>query len=260
MFSTTTMASSTTKPIAIVSAIRDKLLRLKLSMYIAPNEPSSASGIVIPGIMVAQRLRKNRRTTRITIPIVSTSVNSTSCTEARITSVRSKMVNRHGWGKVRREPRQPSLDLIDRIDHVCAGLLRNIQYNAELVILVTGKVPVRCLGDRLTDIAHPYRTAISIRKDDVVEKLRVEDLVVGSDRESDLSGIEHAFRRCRCGADYGRPDLFECQAQRSKPRRVNLNPDGRPAVAAYLGLSDAGHLSDLLGQKAVEIFVDPSQR
>ncbi len=139
-------------------------------------------------------------------------------------------------------------------------MLRNIQYNAELVILVTGKVPVRCLGDRLTDIAHPYRTAISVRKDDVVEKLRVEDLVVGSDGESDLCGIEHAFRRCRCGADYGRPDLFERQAQRSKPRRVNLNPDGRPAVAAYLGLSDAGHLSDLLGQKTVEIFVDPSQR
>src|SRR5713226_8972073 len=114
-------------------------------------------------------------------------------------------------------------------------------------------------GYRLTHIAHPYRTAIPVRKDDVVEKLRLEDLVVGSDRESDLSSIEHAFRCCGGGADDGRPDLFECQSEGGKPRRVNLNPDGRPSVATYLGLSDAGHLPDLLGQKAVEIFVDPRQ-
>src|SRR4030081_4154737 len=93
MFSTTTMASSTTKPTAIVSAIRDRLSRLKLSRYIAAQEPSSASGTVMLGMTVAQKLRRNSRITITTRPIVSASVNSTSATEARMGVVRSRMVS-----------------------------------------------------------------------------------------------------------------------------------------------------------------------
>jgi len=92
MFSTTTMASSTTKPTAIVSAISDRLSRLKLSRYIAAQDPSSASGTVMLGMSVAQKLRRNRRMTSTTRAIVSPSVNSTSATEARMVVVRSRMV------------------------------------------------------------------------------------------------------------------------------------------------------------------------
>ena len=86
------MASSTTKPTAMVSAISDRLSRLKLSRYIAADEPSSASGTVTLGMSVAQKLRRNSRITITTRPMVSTSVNSTSSTEARIVVVRSRMV------------------------------------------------------------------------------------------------------------------------------------------------------------------------
>ncbi len=92
MFSTTTMASSTTKPTAMVSAINDRLSRLKLSRYIAANEPSSASGTVTPGMTVAQKLRRNSRMTSTTSTIVRPSVNSTSSSEARIVTVRSSSV------------------------------------------------------------------------------------------------------------------------------------------------------------------------
>ena len=93
MFSTTTTASSTTNPMAIVRAIRDRLLRLKLRTYIAANEPSNASGTVMPGMSVAQKLRKNSNTTITTRPMVSTIVNSTSCTDARIVAVLSRIVS-----------------------------------------------------------------------------------------------------------------------------------------------------------------------
>ncbi len=93
MFSTTTMASSTTKPTAMVSAISDKLSRLKLNMYIAAHEPSSASGTVMLGMTVAQKLRRNSRTTSTTRAMVSPSVNWTSLTEARMVVVRSRMVS-----------------------------------------------------------------------------------------------------------------------------------------------------------------------
>src|SRR6516225_9554863 len=117
MFSTTTMASSTTKPTAMVSAISDKLSRLKLNMYIAAHEPSSASGTVMLGMTVAQKLRRNSRTTSTTRAMVSARVNWTSCTEARMVVVRSRMVSTlTAGGNPGGELRQLRLDLVDRVD------------------------------------------------------------------------------------------------------------------------------------------------
>ena len=53
-----TMASSTTKPVEMVSAISDRLLRLKPSRYMAPNVPTSDSGTDRLGMMVARALRR----------------------------------------------------------------------------------------------------------------------------------------------------------------------------------------------------------
>ena len=60
------MASSTTKPVAMVSAISDRLLRLKPSRYIAPNVPTSDSGTDRLGMMVAGTLRRNTKITSTT--------------------------------------------------------------------------------------------------------------------------------------------------------------------------------------------------
>ncbi len=55
-----TMASSTTKPVAMVSAISDRLFRLKLARYMTANVPMSDSGTERLGMMVAGTLRRNR--------------------------------------------------------------------------------------------------------------------------------------------------------------------------------------------------------
>ena len=54
MFSSTTMASSTTKPVATVSAISERLSRLKPSRYITPKVPISDTGTATLGISVAR--------------------------------------------------------------------------------------------------------------------------------------------------------------------------------------------------------------
>ncbi len=95
------MASSTTKPTAMVSAISDRLSRLKFIRYIAANEPASASGTVTLGMSVAQKLRRNSRITITTSVMVSPSVNSTSSTEARIVTVRSRSVSTFTAGGMR---------------------------------------------------------------------------------------------------------------------------------------------------------------
>ena len=89
MFSSMTMASSTTKPTEMVSAISDRLSRLKPTRYITAAVPSSASGTVTPGISVAGTLRKKTKITITTSAMVSSRVNSTSSTEALMFCVRS---------------------------------------------------------------------------------------------------------------------------------------------------------------------------
>src|ERR1700678_2108839 len=89
MFSTTTIASSTTKPVEMVSAINDRLAMLKPHRYITPKVPISEIGTARPGIMVARKLRRNRKTTLTTRQNQINSVPSTSLTDALMLVVRS---------------------------------------------------------------------------------------------------------------------------------------------------------------------------
>ena len=89
MFSIMTMASSTTKPVAMVSAISDRLSRLKPSRYIAPNVPTIDSGTDRLGMMVPGSVRRKMKITNTTSTTASASSNSTSATEARMVTVRS---------------------------------------------------------------------------------------------------------------------------------------------------------------------------
>ena len=66
VFSSTTIASSTTKPVATVIAISDRLLSLKPSRYITPKVPSSDTIVATAGTIVARTLRRNALTTSTT--------------------------------------------------------------------------------------------------------------------------------------------------------------------------------------------------
>ena len=92
MFSIITMASSTTKPVEMVSAISVRLFRLYPSMYMTPNVPTSDSGTARPGMIVAAMVRRNRKITMTTSATVSINSNWTSLTEARMVIVRSVSV------------------------------------------------------------------------------------------------------------------------------------------------------------------------
>ena len=89
MFSNTTIASSTTKPVEIARAINERLSRLYPSRYITPNVPTSESGTEMLGMIVARTVRKNANTTRITNTIEISSVRSMSLTETLTEVVRS---------------------------------------------------------------------------------------------------------------------------------------------------------------------------
>ena len=94
MFSIITMASSTTKPVPIVSAISDRLSRLKPAKYMIPKLVISDSGSATPAISVARSDRRNSSTTSVTSTTERISVNCTSRTEARMVTVRSETIVR----------------------------------------------------------------------------------------------------------------------------------------------------------------------
>ena len=107
MFSIITMASSTTKPVPMVSAISDRLSSEKPQNHITPNVAISDSGSATPAMMVARMVRRKTSTTSTTSATLSTSVNCTSWIEARMVSVRSLTTVSVGAGRHRApQPRQ----------------------------------------------------------------------------------------------------------------------------------------------------------
>ena len=88
-FSSTTMASSTTKPVATMSAISERLFRLKPARYMKPKVAMIDTGTAAAGMSVARTRRRNAKTTRMTSPTAMMRVFSTSESEARMVAVRS---------------------------------------------------------------------------------------------------------------------------------------------------------------------------
>ena len=92
MFSKTTMASSTTKPVASVNPKSVSVLMLKLSSFISMNVPISDTGIVIVGIRTLCQFCRNRKMTMMTSRIAISSVTTTSLIEALTKSDVSKAI------------------------------------------------------------------------------------------------------------------------------------------------------------------------
>jgi hypothetical protein len=82
-FSTTTMASSTTMPMASTRPNRDRLFSEKPKTCMTASVPMSDTGTASSGMMEARQLCRKRMTTKTTSSTASTSVVSTDLIEAR---------------------------------------------------------------------------------------------------------------------------------------------------------------------------------
>src|SRR5882762_8235714 len=149
MFSTTTMASSTTNPTAMVSPISEMLSRLKLSMNIAANEPSSASGTVMLGMKVAQKKEHDHhdeadRQYQGKLNVVDRRANRHGAVEQGLDFHRRRYICR--------ELQELRLDEFDGVNDVGAGQLLDAQQHARLVVGKARNVAARRLNDSLADI------------------------------------------------------------------------------------------------------------
>ena len=166
MFSIMTMASSTTKPVPMVSAISDRLSSEKPANHITPKVAISDSGSATPAMMVARMVRRNSSTTSTTSTTLSTSVNCTSRIEARM--VRGAVVHdgevdadRHGA----LQPRQLVLDAVDGLDHVGAGLALDVDDHRGRALIPAADLGVLQPVDDLGDLAEQHRRVVAIGDD-----------------------------------------------------------------------------------------------
>ncbi|MNI42529.1 hypothetical protein D3C73_968280 [compost metagenome] len=81
MFSSTTMASSTTSPIASTMASKVSVLIEKPKKYINAHAPTSDTGMVTMGMMLARRLRRKKKITSTTRTMASPMVWNTESME-----------------------------------------------------------------------------------------------------------------------------------------------------------------------------------
>ncbi len=86
-FSTTTMASSTTMPIASTRPNSERLFSEKPAAFITASEPTSETGMARIGIRAARQVCRKTTITTTTSTIASSSDFSTSSTEALTNSV-----------------------------------------------------------------------------------------------------------------------------------------------------------------------------
>ena len=92
MFSITTIASSTTRPVASVMPNSVSVLIENPNSFTNAKVPMSETGIVIVGMSVVRQFWRNRNMTRTTRPMASISVVTTSRIDSDTTVVVSNAI------------------------------------------------------------------------------------------------------------------------------------------------------------------------
>ncbi len=261
MFSTMTMASSTTKPVAMVSAISVRLLIEKPARYITPKVPTSDSGTTMLGMIVAGTLRRNRNVT---------STTSADGEDQLVLHVLDRgadglgAVAQHGHFEGRRqaggELRQQLLDAVDDLDDVGAGLALDVDQHRRQLVGPGQQAAVLGAVDDVGDVLQADRRAVAVGDDQFLVGLGRAQLIVGVEGERPLRPVEAALGLVDVGGGDDRADALQVEAVRGQRLRVGLDAHGRPLAAGDADQADAGQLRQLLRHARIDQVVDLRQR
>ena len=251
MFSIMTMASSTTKPVPMVSAISDRLSSEKPQNHITPKVAISDSGSATPAMMVARMVRRKMNTTRMTSATLSTSVNCTSRIDARMVLVAScTTVSSTPAGNARCS-RGSSRWMRCTVSTTLAPGWRWMStttaglplYQAPTLLFSSPSIDVG-------DVLEQHRRVVAVGDDDVAIGLGGGDLLVGGDGVGLVRAVERAGGAGDIGGDDHGAQVLEPDAVVGEPRQVGLDADRRLEPALHGDLADAGHLAQPLRQHA----------
>src|SRR5271166_2049462 len=240
MFSRTTIASSTTKPVEIVNAISDRLSRLKPSRYITPNEPMIEVGTATLGIAAARTLRRNAKTTRITRKTAMISVFSVSARDCRMVFERSTATVRltsPGRAAIRRG--NSARTLSTAVMMFAPGWRDSTTATPGLPLTSPA---LRRSSTESTTSATPDRRAVAIGDDEIPVLRRFRRLVVGVDLVVRVVVLDRALGTVGVGRGKRRADVFEADAIMKNRRRVDFDTHRGQRGARDVDFADARKL------------------
>ena len=188
MFSRTTIASSTTNPVASVSASRLRLSRLKPARYMPANVPIAATGRMIAGMIVAARVAEHEEDDE--------DDEERGPDERRLrvgdrVADRLRPVDDDVEVRVRRQALadlgEQRLDPVGHRDDVRAGLALDSHRDARPPVELRRAAQIVERIDGRRDVADANRQAVLVRDDDVGEVARlrhrarrIEDIVLAA--------------------------------------------------------------------------------
>ncbi len=264
MFSMTTIASSTTVPVASTRPNSVSVLIEKPSSFMNANVPMSETGIVIAGISVLRQFCRNTNSTSTTSTMASPSVLSTSMIDSRTTPTLSNAIcaSRPG-GKCGRSSSSAACTPLERVERVGARQERD----AHAGRLHAGESQPRrvVLGAELgaADILDAHERAVRAGLDDDVLELRdVVEPAFGADAE-----LERLIGRRRRRTDAPGGDLNVLLAERAhrvgrrQPVRGQLvriepEPHGELALAEDDDVADTRDPADRVTDVQVDVVAD----
>ena len=261
MFSSMTMASSTTKPTESVSASSVMLLIEKSKAYIAAQVAISEIGTASAGMMVAVAERRNRKITRMTsangdrqrfLHVGDRIADRDRAVEQRLHADRRR--------NLRAELRQPGLHRVDHLDRVGVGLPLDRQHDRAVVVEPARDLVVLDAVDDVGDLAQPDRRAVAPGRDDVLVVRRPAHRARSQQRDVAVGAGQRADRRVGVRLGQHGADIVERDVARRRRHRIDLDAHRELLRAVDQHLGDAGKLRNLLGQHGLAVFVDGRHR
>src|SRR6266436_3976111 len=221
MFSIITIASSITKPVPIVSAINERLSRLKLQNHITPKVAMSDAGDDggPDGAQENEHHHDNEADAQYQgeLDVVHRGPNGAGA------------VLDHGQGNAlghdALQARQLLADAANGVNDIGARLTLNIDNDGRHTLVPSADLAVLQAVDDIGDIAEHDGRAAAIRDDQIAIRLDAGDLVIGGDRVGLLGTVERPFRARHIGRHDRGAQVLKRYAIRGKPREIGLDAD-----------------------------------
>ena len=237
------MASSTTKPVEIVSAISDRLSRLKPSRYIDAERADDRG---------RHRDARDRRRPHAAQEREHDQNDQRDGDDQRLLGVVQRLPDGlravDGDRQVdiarqrRDQARQLGPDAVDGLDDVRARLARQDHRDAGLAIDQAGVSQVLDRIEDLGDVGEPDRRAVAVGDHQIAILGRVRRLIVGVDLIVVVVVFDRALRAVGVGGGERRADVLEADAIVEDRAGVDLDPHRRQGGAGNVDLADARKL------------------
>src|SRR5690606_28629041 len=255
MFSSTTIASSTTRPIESTMPSSVSVLIENPAAAITPNAPMTETGMATTGISVVRHSRRKANTTSTTSTNATKIVSVTSASDCRTYVELSYAISSSNVGReLVADPLDAAPQLVDDLDLIRIGLLPEVEAGDRLAADLERAALVLRAEHRVADVAETHDTVAVALDDQVLELGRGAKPRLGLHRQLDEMALDAARWQLDVLAGDRRPHVEHRETVRAQPLRIDPEPHRVDLLRGLRHVRDPRHrlqtLAEVLGNRA----------